>query len=601
MNIGAMLRSIIGDAQVSESKQLELKIGQVVRGVLLQMLDEHDALININGMQVRARLESPMKQGQATMLQVQPESAGGPIVLKPLGSAPHVQIAEESLTDLLRNVGLSDDKNNRMLVQQMNRDGVPVTKDNANALKEAAAAVPPQVDREEWLQSAVLAFKRGLPVTPATVGALHQAAFGKPLHEQLQQLEAQVRGLLQEPPPQGEPASGGGRELLQRLAAALGRVAASSAGALADAAAAARPAAQPPAAGAAPAQQAPAPGGAAAQARPAAEPAAQQLAAPREAAPPQASAAAQRPAAPAAAAQAAPPGEAAASAQPRAADAGAGAGGAARAEAPTQPLQGEATPRREETWLARTLKALGLDHEHAAFKPLAQQEPHAGQQVRQAASDLALPALAASQPDATADGAKSAVSQQQDSLKGLLLTIAQSDDVPPAIKESAGQLVQQITGQQLLLTPDRGSMFTHVTMFIPMFNKDGEQTAAIHIQSRKGKRGELDADNCRLLFDLRMRSLGNTIVDVQVVNKIVSLKVHNDHPAIAALLEQGREQVTAALETLGYQFLSMKAVPLPDRLSSIDDSVSSSALSGVQSSASSMYASKPYKGVDLRV
>ncbi|MBW7462294.1 hypothetical protein K0U00_50405, partial [Paenibacillus sepulcri] len=109
--------------------------------------------------------------------------------------------------------------------------------------------------------------------------------------------------------------------------------------------------------------------------------------------------------------------------------------------------------------------------------------------------------------------------------------------VPQALKDTAQQLVQHITGQQLLLTPERtASLFSHVTLFIPMQGQDGSQTASVHIQTRRGRKGELDAENCRLLFDLRMNTLGETVVDVQVVNKIVSLNLWNDHPAIAELL-----------------------------------------------------------------
>ena len=76
-----------------------------------------------------------------------------------------------------------------------------------------------------------------------------------------------------------------------------------------------------------------------------------------------------------------------------------------------------------------------------------------------------------------------------ETLKGILLQLLQSDELPPTIKESIQQLTAQLTGQQLLLTSDRNSMFTHVTMFIPFRNEQGEETASVHIQSRKGKRG----------------------------------------------------------------------------------------------------------------
>jgi len=171
------------------------------------------------------------------------------------------------------------------------------------------------------------------------------------------------------------------------------------------------------------------------------------------------------------------------------------------------------------------------------------------------------------------------------------------EDTPPDLKESAQQVLQQITGQQLLLSPDRTSMFSHITMMIPMNNEQGQQTAAVHIQSRKGSRGEIDATNCRLVFDLHMKSIGDTLVDVQVYNKIVSLHVHNDHDFVANLLETSREDITSSLQNVGYQFLSLKCSPFPKESSELTSIIKEA----TRSPNASSYASKPYKGVDLRV
>lgn len=153
---------------------------------------------------------------------------------------------------------------------------------------------------------------------------------------------------------------------------------------------------------------------------------------------------------------------------------------------------------------------------------------------------------------------------QQESLKSALLALVSSDHTPPALKETAQQLVQQITGQQLLLTPERNSsVLTHVTMFIPINNADGKQTASVHIQTRRGRKGELDASNCRLLFNLSMNTLGDTMVDVNVMDKIVSLNLWNDHPAISSLAEGSRNEIAASLQQAGYQLLSLRTTPLP--------------------------------------
>ena len=150
-----------------------------------------------------------------------------------------------------------------------------------------------------------------------------------------------------------------------------------------------------------------------------------------------------------------------------------------------------------------------------------------------------------------------------DTLKSLLLQLTASDETPTPLKEAAQQALGQITGQQLMLTSDKSAMFAHMTLFVPFMDDTGQQSAAIHIQSRKGKRGEVDASNCRLLFDLQMKVMGNTLLDVHVVNKIVSLNVHNDHPALAPLMEESKEEIATAMNKAGYQFISLKCSPYP--------------------------------------
>ncbi|KIL36561.1 hypothetical protein SD70_31470 [Gordoniibacillus kamchatkensis] len=57
MNISGLLRSLLGDARPADAKTLELKVGQIVKGIVLQLFSEQDALVNINGVQVRAKRE----------------------------------------------------------------------------------------------------------------------------------------------------------------------------------------------------------------------------------------------------------------------------------------------------------------------------------------------------------------------------------------------------------------------------------------------------------------------------------------------------------------------------------------------------------------
>ncbi|WNS44768.1 hypothetical protein [Paenibacillus sp. MMS20-IR301] len=227
-----------------------------------------------------------------------------------------------------------------------------------------------------------------------------------------------------------------------------------------------------------------------------------------------------------------------------------------------------------EAWVGRVLKLLGAEHEQQAVR--------GGGAGAAGGREAALPAAAL-------QGASGGADEAAGTLKGVLLQMLGASEVPPAVKDAAGQLVQQLTGQQLLLNTDRTAPFAQVTMFLPLRGPDGQETASVHIQSRRGRKGELDAANCRLWFDLDMKQLGQTMVDVQVASKIVSLKLHNNEPWVLELLEGRREEIKTAVEGIGYQLSSLRTEPLPEP--------GAAAVSAKQAD----YVPDAYKGVDYRI
>jgi hypothetical protein len=662
MQIGQLMRGVIGEPVPDQAKALELRIGQIVRGVVLQLLDGRDALVSLNGVQVRARLETPLAPGQSAMLEVMPDSAAGTIVLRPV-DAGQAQPTQATLRGMLRLLGLPDMPWARELALDLHRGGYPVNRETGEAFRQAATARPADVPEAEWMRAAATAWKRGLPVTEHTVAALRQAMFGKPAGELLEQLRAQLsasagRSGAEAGGAAGTPSSGALSALAARVLALLDEGEMLLAGLAMRATAQARSTGQQAAAGAhgsaAGTAQAQA-GGAGALPGSAVSPG--DAVAPRtgQSALGQAPASGSMPTAAggALAAGQAPsssPGPAAQSglagtAVSRAADArqpgtgnGAGRPGPAAEQAPgsAAPRQAASQPQqaaagRESNWIHGLLKWLGIDYE----KQLAQQASLRGESAAgQRAAGEAPPDAAAAGGEASAgagsnagaqDAAERAASRtgpgafplspqaaeaQQaraggagpaagETLKQALLQLAASEDAPAALRETAQQLVQQITGQQLLLAPERnGVLFSHLTLFIPFRGEDGGETARITIQSRRGRKGELDPDNCRLLFDLRMKYLGDTVVDVQVVDRFVSLNVWNDHPDLERLIEASRDEAAGALNRAGYRLTSVRVKPFPDTAAR---NAGRDAVSPAPPSDPAAYAGKPYKGVDLRL
>ncbi|MDY7989791.1 DNA ligase [Paenibacillus polymyxa] len=706
MNIGSVFRGLLGDVKAGEAKKLDMQPGQVVRGVVLKVSEDgSEAVLQIQGSQVRAKLETPLQPGQTTTFQVQPASPSGMTVLKPLNDVANTPQQTVALTDVLESVGLPDTAQNRELIQAMQKNGVPLTSENAASLREAMAKQNGNVQLGTFVQAAAVAFQRGLPLTAESINGLRQAMFGPPLNDLLSSLEQELETVLKQPgqgistersvgestaiksadrmsaSPTGASSvvvvdgqegqapilfkdastavkqaeagqTTGGKELLKGTQAVNLAAAVSEASALAtdsDTATGATSAAK----GTAPGEAETVNGRGATVASEASvnapESGADALNGPRtrveQSQSQQATAASTQlkdaDGAPATA-TAEPAGAktaltAATADRPTAQQAGSSmpqqstAGNTAASEVPLQrlrtllqelraavpPALSTAVPEQpatevaqpmagasraadaaesqpaasspqltptEDPWVGRVLKLLGAEHE--------QQVHRATTQVAQGAAARMEPPEGTPQPQpGLAAAAGDTVSADAATVKGALLQLMSSDDLPPALKEAAQQVVQHLTGQQLLLNTDRTAPFAQVHMFIPFVGPDGRETATIQIQSRRGKRGELDASNCRLWFDLDMKGLGATLVDVQVVDRIVSVKLHNDHEWAASLLTSGRESIHTALESLGYQLLSLRTEPMPIRTEQ-----NSLASSEVQS-----YVPQPYKGVDLKI
>lgn len=680
MNIGPLLRNMLGEVKSGEPKSLELKSGQVVRGTVLSVSEDgQEAVIQVQGVKLHAALETPLKQGQTTLLQVQPQLEEGLMMLKPIHSLPTTPLSPASLASTLETLGLENTSANRELIQLMRENGIPLTKENVNQLMALSTARPASVPLGEWVQTVGIAMSRGLPVTGETVTGLHQAIFGRPLHVLLSTLEDQLGTVLKQSlfdaPIMGNSGNSAGSgataqtgngmgtalnpnslipqptspsAMVAGQGAATGQVELNHVSVLPGASQTTGTIGVPP--------------GKLAQAGVVqnANSGDQVLLLKLQQVLSDVRSAMLQEGMPgvnnqnqetnAAAARGDVKGTAAGvvAAGSNAAATGAAAGGEVSEwtspQAQTRPAQGT------ESWVGRVLKLLGAEHEQQVLRsaapggptqaaPAAGSAPEAapganapapggvsgsapeaapgttpapprggdgagaavpgGTAGAAAGADKAQPQAALSTAAAALlDGAPEAVtggSNAHDTLKGLLLKVVAADDLPAPLQEAARQLVHQLTGQQLLLNTDRTSPFAQVTMFLPFIGPDGEQTAAVHIESRRGRKGELDASNCRLWFDLQMKTLGQIMVDVQVADNKVLLKLYSEQETTGMFLESRQPEIAEALEASGYKLLSLKTEML------IPNNPEEETTNSNDLGKSHTYAPSTYKGVDYRV
>lgn len=711
MNIGSLFRGLIGDSKPGEARQMELKEGQVVRGVVTSISEDgQEAVVQIQGVKVRAKLETPLQQGATTLLQVQAPDSDGLPVLKPVTGNPSNPLSNASMGEVLESFNLPDTKENREMITQMRASGITLNADNVKNIQSTLSQKPAGVPVGEWVQSAAVAIQRGLPVTAQSVSGLQQAIFGPPLHDLLSNLDNLVRATVTQvqenasnlgkgttsdqapenvasnPSTPNQAVQGNANPAqnnnptsvllgkLQTVLDQLGSIVAQSANPDTDVNSGKMtlpsvpnpngpqsPTAPVTTTANNPTQQAQ---GTTTNASTTISPSNTTEDVPSVLANSTNTAATASPKAQATepwlgrvlkllgaeheqqVARASVNNTAPETVPTRSEQTTTSLGANGLTQASTDPttarnanpalqsnmnmVNGMPNPTLEELLPAPTarvanpngLQQIATNPDQIAPDAELQNTMNPKQVTANAQAQAAInaqntpteadpllnPALLNNRNsvDATnpahiaqqmASNTDDAVSKVQDTLKGILLQLTAADDVPPALKEAAQQLVQQLTGQQLLLNTDRTAPFAQVTMFVPFKGPDGQETASVQIQSRRGPKGELDASNCRLWFDLDMHSLGPTLVDVHVVDKIVTLKVHNDLEQLAPLVESKREEMATAMSALGYQLLSLKVDAMPVRSSATNEN--STGMS--DHDLLQRYAPPDYKGVDMKI
>jgi hypothetical protein len=188
--------------------------------------------------------------------------------------------------------------------------------------------------------------------------------------------------------------------------------------------------------------------------------------------------------------------------------------------------------------------------------------------------------------EAMKDGESGRV-QVPDTLKSLLLRLL-SENPPQAVKEAAEPLMNKLTGFQLL--SQEAGPIQQLIVQIPILLGGNTSDLTMQWSGKRTEDGKIDADYCRVLFYLKLQHLDDTVVDMQVQNRVMSIQVFNDHPFLKKMAEQMTPILKKKLSELEYQ------------LSSVHFHIPGESKTGKnQRSLSELYGHKEYSGVDIKI
>ncbi|WP_108669715.1 hypothetical protein [Peribacillus acanthi] len=125
--------------------------------------------------------------------------------------------------------------------------------------------------------------------------------------------------------------------------------------------------------------------------------------------------------------------------------------------------------------------------------------------------------------------------QELDTIKPLLMKLIQETQ-SHSVREAAEQVLHRITAQQIL-THEAGPL-QNIIAQIPLDLAGFKTDMTMQWSGRKNKDGKIDPDYCRVLFYLRLEQIDETVVDMQIQKKIISVTVYNDRSEFIKQLAQ---------------------------------------------------------------
>ncbi len=146
--------------------------------------------------------------------------------------------------------------------------------------------------------------------------------------------------------------------------------------------------------------------------------------------------------------------------------------------------------------------------------------------------------------------------RSQPQLKTALLELLASD-LPPGIKEKADGLIHRLTGQQLLHMSENQSLTSLFYQF-PVHFKEWKSDIMMRWDLKRNRMGEIDEDFSRILFYLDLQFLKETVVDMNVQNRVVSLKIINGNDSIKHLVPDLKTELKTQLGKIGYRLSIVK-------------------------------------------
>lgn len=144
------------------------------------------------------------------------------------------------------------------------------------------------------------------------------------------------------------------------------------------------------------------------------------------------------------------------------------------------------------------------------------------------------------------------LAQLTQQLKPQLIQLLQSETLTLQTKEAVEQLVARMNAP-IIQTSQEQSLPQQIIMNVPLDFLGKKIDATLQWSGKMTDDGKIDENYARILFYLKLETLKETIVDMQVQNRIVTLTIFNETPHLQQLATQFEERLKEGLEEHRYK------------------------------------------------
>lgn len=177
------------------------------------------------------------------------------------------------------------------------------------------------------------------------------------------------------------------------------------------------------------------------------------------------------------------------------------------------------------------------------------------------------------------------VQETANQLKPQLLALVQDMQTPPVMREAAETVLARMNGMQLL-SAENGHQH-QLVMQVPLEFFGKRMDATLQWNGRMKDDGKIDANYARVLFYLNMESIQQTVIDMQVQNRIVTINIFNNEADLERIAEPMKQILKAGLLEKEYQLSGVFIKPFEKK--------------NATTSTSKQHNGDDQQGVDIRV